>query len=211
MQGIRFFTEDSSPGRSPKTMTVEGSNSGDPLLGTSWALLYSGTAGLDTTPDNSTGNKVSFVNTTAYTSYRVLFPTTVGHHEVQLANIGAYGTETVVSSPYDTWKAGPFANAFTDTDLTHDPAGDGLTNFQEYAFGLDPTTGASANPVTPLVGDQFTTPGMPLSVSATPSSTATIWPSGIRQPAPNHPAPPMHKACKPSPSRSPTRRWTARK
>lgn len=41
----------------------------------------------------------------------------------------------------------PFANAFTDTDPTHDPDGDGLTNQQEFAFGLDPTTGTSVNPI----------------------------------------------------------------
>ena len=63
---------------------------------------------------------------------------------------------SVASSPYDTWKTGTFANAFTDTDPTHDPDGDGMTNQQEFAFGLDPTTGASANPVTPLIGTHFT-------------------------------------------------------
>ena len=36
---------------------------------------------------------------------------------------------------------------FTDTYPTHDPDGDGMTNQQEFAFGLDPTTGASANPI----------------------------------------------------------------
>ncbi len=51
------------------------------------------------------------------------------------------------STPYQTWAAGPFANAFTDTDPTHDPDGDGLSNFQEFAFGLDPTTGLSVNPI----------------------------------------------------------------
>ncbi len=59
-------------------------------------------------------------------------------------------------SPYDTWKTGTFANAFTDTDPTHDPDGDGMTNQQEFAFGLDPTSGTSVNPVTPLVGTKFT-------------------------------------------------------
>ena len=36
-----------------------------------------------------------------------------------------------------------------------DPDGDGMTNFAEYAFGLNPTTGASLNPVSPLVGKNF--------------------------------------------------------
>ena len=51
-------------------------------------------------------------------------------------------------SPYATWAAGPFANAFTDTDPAHDPDGDGLSNQREFAFGLDPTTGKSCNPIT---------------------------------------------------------------
>ncbi|MCX6879503.1 MAG: autotransporter-associated beta strand repeat-containing protein [Verrucomicrobia bacterium] len=51
-------------------------------------------------------------------------------------------------SPYATWAARTFAKPFTDTDPAHDPDGDGLSNQQEFAFGLDPTTGSSANPVT---------------------------------------------------------------
>jgi autotransporter-associated beta strand protein len=36
---------------------------------------------------------------------------------------------------------------FTDTYPTHDPDGDGMTNQQEFAFNLDPTSGASSNPI----------------------------------------------------------------
>jgi autotransporter-associated beta strand protein len=36
---------------------------------------------------------------------------------------------------------------FTDTYPTHDPDGDGMTNQQEYAFGLDPTKGSSSDPI----------------------------------------------------------------
>jgi hypothetical protein len=52
------------------------------------------------------------------------------------------------SGPYDTWANGTFANAFTDKTPTGDPDADGLSNQQEFAFGLDPTTGASCNPIT---------------------------------------------------------------
>jgi autotransporter-associated beta strand protein len=38
-------------------------------------------------------------------------------------------------------------SGFTDTYPTHDPDGDGMTNQQEFAFGLDPTSGASSNPI----------------------------------------------------------------
>jgi autotransporter-associated beta strand protein len=49
---------------------------------------------------------------------------------------------------YETWGNSTFANAFTDKDPASDPDGDGMTNQQEFAFGIDPTTGASANPIT---------------------------------------------------------------
>jgi hypothetical protein len=50
---------------------------------------------------------------------------------------------------YDTWANGTFANGtLTDKNPAHDPDGDGLTNQQEFAFGLDPTTGASVSPIT---------------------------------------------------------------
>ena len=58
--------------------------------------------------------------------------------------------------PYDSWTHGTFANGtLTDPTPTGDPDGDGMTNQQEFAFGLDPTTGASVNPCTPLLGNQF--------------------------------------------------------
>ena len=63
---------------------------------------------------------------------------------------------TVSSSPYDTWANGTFANAFTDKAATSDPDGDGQANQQEFAFGLDPTTGSSVNPITQqLAGGVF--------------------------------------------------------
>jgi hypothetical protein len=49
---------------------------------------------------------------------------------------------------FDIWSGGSFANAFTDKDPAHDPDSDGMTNHEEFAFGLDPTSGASANPIT---------------------------------------------------------------
>jgi autotransporter-associated beta strand protein len=67
------------------------------------------------------------------------------------------GTVTVAgSSPYDTWANGTFANPFTAKLPTEDPDGDGQSNQQEFAFGLDPTTGSSVNPITQqLAGGAF--------------------------------------------------------
>ena len=61
------------------------------------------------------------------------------------------GTQAILRAgvDYPTWSAGyTFANPAVDRLPDADPDGDGLTNQQEYAFGLDPTSGASVNPVT---------------------------------------------------------------
>jgi len=64
---------------------------------------------------------------------------------------GTAGVVNVTTGPaisdYDSWAGQSFAAAFTDTDPSHDPDGDGMSNFKEYAFGLDPTTGSSVNPI----------------------------------------------------------------
>jgi hypothetical protein len=138
MQTIQFFTEDSSPGRSPATMTIEGSNAGDPMVGASWTLLYSGAAGLATTPNNSAGETVSFTNATAYTRYRVLFPTVyspAGAGGVQLADIVATAGR-IISNTYTTWAAAqvPPVTGGADGDSDHD----GIPNLVEYALVLDP-------------------------------------------------------------------------
>jgi len=60
--------------------------------------------------------------------------------------IDVLGTATSGNSPrYTAWAA-----HYPGTDLTNpaaDADGDGMTNQQEFAFGLDPTTGSSVNPV----------------------------------------------------------------
>ena len=64
---------------------------------------------------------------------------------------------------------------FTDTDPTHEPDGDGLTNQQEFAFGLDPTTGNSANPITAPLGK--TTHAFTYTRYAASALTYTVWTS----------------------------------
>jgi autotransporter-associated beta strand protein len=49
------------------------------------------------------------------------------------------------SAAYLAWTTS--YSGFVDTYPTHDPDGDGMTNQQEFAFGLDPTSGASNNPI----------------------------------------------------------------
>jgi hypothetical protein len=52
-----------------------------------------------------------------------------------------------VSSPYDNWVA-LYQPGFTINLPAEDQDGDGLTNRQEFAFGLNPTSGSSVNPIT---------------------------------------------------------------
>jgi hypothetical protein len=66
-------------------------------------------------------------------------------------------TVNPATTPYAQWAA-----EYPDDDLSDPSAdndGDGVTNFGEYAFGLDPTRAASANPftdITELKRGQFT-------------------------------------------------------
>lgn len=50
----------------------------------------------------------------------------------------------IAGSDYDTWKSDNGVTGGDNDDDDHD----GLTNFEEYAFGLDPTGGTSVNPIT---------------------------------------------------------------
>jgi hypothetical protein len=49
-------------------------------------------------------------------------------------------------SDYDTWAAGYLPKGVSDPAADLD--GDGMTNDDEHAFGLDPTSGSSVNPIT---------------------------------------------------------------
>jgi hypothetical protein len=71
-----------------------------------------------------------------------------GAEEVQIGSYltAKYGLSTGYTTPYGSWAAG-----YPGFDLTN-PAGDadndGLTNEQEFAFGLNPTLGSSVSPIT---------------------------------------------------------------
>ena len=74
--GLHFATANDSSNRDPMSFTLEGTNS-DPATATDWALIASGNTGLATDPGRSTWEAASdeptFANSTAYTSYRLLF------------------------------------------------------------------------------------------------------------------------------------------
>ena len=80
----------------------------------------------------------------------------------------------VTDTDYDTWKK---ANGVTGTE-TDDDDSDGLTNHEEYAFGLDPTGGSSVNPITSQLNKangkfSYTRRATP----ATTGLTYTVWTS----------------------------------
>ncbi len=59
---------------------------------------------------------------------------------------GTITVEPFVASPYDTWVAS-FQPGFTLNLPDQDQDGDGLTNQQEFAFGLNPKSGSSVSPI----------------------------------------------------------------
>lgn len=78
VKGLRLSTANDAPERDPLTYTLEGTNNATPstAAGAAWSLISSGNTGLLTNPGRLTaGPIVAFTNTTAYSSYRVLFPT----------------------------------------------------------------------------------------------------------------------------------------
>ncbi|CAF1171136.1 unnamed protein product [Didymodactylos carnosus] len=94
LTGIQFFTA-ALPTRDPTAITVEGSNANSSLLtqGSSWILLYSGTAGITVnTSTNSLASFVSISTSTAYTSYRVIATDQLANDSsTQYAEVYLYG------------------------------------------------------------------------------------------------------------------------
>jgi hypothetical protein len=83
--GIQLATANDVPDRDPVAITLEGSNTDDALKakGKGFTLIYKGPSGLTKDPNRSSwGLVISFPNTTAYKSYRVLITQTRGSDNV---------------------------------------------------------------------------------------------------------------------------------
>jgi autotransporter-associated beta strand protein len=97
------------------------------------------------------------------------------------ANSGGFitgpGTLTVSSGPVSDFNAWKTANGVIG-GANHDDDNDSLTNFEEYAFGTDPTGGTEANPIVAPLDNATGT--FSYTRRATPATTAlsyTIWTS----------------------------------
>ena len=116
---------------------------GNPVPGKAVALASNRGTSDTISPTSGQSNSLGMISFTVKSS-------TAGSSVFTATGDGVALTQTAAVtfiSDYTAWSNGTFAKAFTDTAPTHDPDGDRLTNQQEYAFGLDPTTGTSNNPI----------------------------------------------------------------
>jgi hypothetical protein len=103
----------------------------------------------------------SFTDNTAAngTTYRYVVSATISVGDRAGASpdsTEASATPVATVGTFDSWIGGYFTTPGDPRrDRGADPDHDGMSNFHEYAFGLDPTKGSSANPCTPLRGTQF--------------------------------------------------------
>jgi len=102
---------------------------------------------------------------------------------------GSLGTVTIAGSgsDYDSWLSEFTFAEGADTTPTGDPDGDGVTNEEEYAFGLNPTLASSVNPIVspldPATGNfQYTRRATPATTGITytvlTSTTLGAWATG---------------------------------
>jgi len=79
----------------------------------------------------------------------------------------------VIGADYDTWKS---ANGVTGGE-NDDDDNDGLTNHEEYAFGLDPAAGSSVNPIAVPLDKTTGTFSYTRRLQSKTGLTYTIWTS----------------------------------
>lgn len=97
LRSIQFATANDCAGRDPKTITIEGTNAGDLTSGSVWAVIYSGSAGLDVDPGRQTwGDVASIDNSAEFTDYRVLVTSVRdiggdGYHCMQFSDVRLSG------------------------------------------------------------------------------------------------------------------------
>ena len=95
--GVQFATANDNYERDPITVTLEGSNNASAQLhlGASWALIYSGSTGINASVDPGRRTYVpmqNFSNTIAFTNYRLLVTSKrASSYGVQYSEVSIYG------------------------------------------------------------------------------------------------------------------------
>lgn len=108
--GLHFFTANDAPERDPLTVTIEGTNSANATttLNSTWTAIYNGVTGLSTDPGrNSAGPAVSFSNTLAFSSYRVLVSSVRNTGTANSVQIGEIELLSIIDTAPPTASANP--------------------------------------------------------------------------------------------------------
>ena len=100
----------------------------------------------------------SFTDSTAAngTTYRYVVSATISVGDRVGESPDSTEASATPAGTFESWIGGYYTTPGDPRrDSGADPDHDGLSNFHEFAFGLDPAVGSSANPCTPLRGTQF--------------------------------------------------------
>jgi len=92
--------------------------------------------------------------------------------ELETTAYTLHDMSAVPTDPFLSWIEANYPG-LSDKTPTGDPDGDGMTNQQEFAFGLDPTSGASVNPI--AVALDKATGMFSYTRRATPASTGLAY------------------------------------